>query len=73
MHEKYGQTYLSGSGIGQSAYVKAWSEKQGEIINAYLCVKCGDPAFCGIRMFFSSRKPNGSDCILVSVPSDDIF
>jgi hypothetical protein len=43
MHEKYGQIYLSGSGIGSSAYVKAWSEKQGKIIDAYLCVKCGDP------------------------------
>ena len=43
MHEKYGQIYLSGSGIGQSAYVKAWSEKEGKIVDAYLCVKCGDP------------------------------
>ena len=43
MHEKYVQIYWSGSGIGQSAYVKAWSEKEGKIIDAYLCVKCGDP------------------------------
>ena len=43
MHEKYGQIYWSGSGIGQSAYVKAWSEKEGKLVDAYLCVKCGDP------------------------------
>ena len=23
--------------------MKAWSEKQGKIVDAYLCVKCGDP------------------------------
>ena len=43
MHKKYGQIYWSGSGIGQSAYVKAWSEKEGKIVDAYLCVKCGYP------------------------------
>ena len=43
VHEKYGQIYWSGSGLGQSAYVKAWSETQGKIVDAYLCVKCGDP------------------------------
>ena len=43
VHEKYGQIYLSGTGIGKSAYLKAWSEKEGKIVDAYLCVKCGDP------------------------------
>ena len=43
MHKKYGQIYWSGSGIGQSAYVKAWSEKEGKIVDAYPCVKCGYP------------------------------
>ncbi len=43
MHKKHGQIYFSGSGIGSSAYVKAWSAKEGKIVDAYLCVKCGDP------------------------------
>ena len=43
MHEKYGQIYLVGTGTHRSAYVKAWSEKEGKMISAFLCVKCGDP------------------------------
>ena len=43
MHEKYGQIYFVGTGNHKSPYVKAWSEKEGKIISAFLCVKCCDP------------------------------
>ena len=43
VHEKYGQIYFVGSGTHKFAYVNAWSDKQEKMIEAFLCVKCGDP------------------------------